>query len=50
MASHVVHTLGGKTLALLIFGRLAGERMEQLLTELKFLLKWSRYAREAAPT
>ena len=35
-ASHVVHTLGGKTLALLTSGGCAGERMEQLLTELKF--------------
>lgn len=35
-ASHMVHTLGGKTLALLTSGGCAGERMETLLTKLAF--------------
>ena len=35
-ASHVVHSLGGKTLALLTSGGPAGERMEMLLAGLKF--------------
>ncbi len=35
-ASHVIHTFGGKTLALLASGGASGQRMEKLLTKLAF--------------